>query len=202
MSLLHLGCCRNNPTKKPKEIDLAHYNYHPAFLCSVANEKTGDNLAFTYYGDGLSPTKVENGNETKYVYLNGKVIEELDGEGNVKARNIWGNELLYRKDYSSSKGGYFGYNSHGDVVSISDADGNDLNTYDYDSWGNIVSQTEGMSNPFKYRGEMYDDKTEFYYLRAPYYDPKLGVLFQWIRIRGKWTIHLVRIGIRMFLIIR
>jgi len=31
-----------------------------------------------------------------------------------------------------------------------------------------------MSNPFKYSGEVFDEKTGYYYLRARYYDPKIG----------------------------
>ncbi|RNB64576.1 hypothetical protein EDM55_27130 [Brevibacillus centrosporus] len=143
-------------------------------LRGTSNAKTGDTSAYTYFGDGLRATKVENGTETKYVYLNGKVVEELDAVGNVQARNIWGNELLFRKDFASGESGYYGYNSHGDVVSVSDNSGNDLNTYEYDTWGKVVSQTEGMTNPFKYSGEVYDEKTGLYYLRARYYDPSVG----------------------------
>lgn len=143
-------------------------------LRSYANERTGDEGSYTYYGNGLRATKEENGNQTKYVYLNGNVIEELDNAGNVKARNIWGNELLFRKDVGANKQGYYLYNSHGDVVSITDSSGTELNRYDYDSWGNLVAQTETMSNPFKYSGEIFDEKTGYYYLRARYYDPKIG----------------------------
>ncbi|EAO9488552.1 RHS repeat-associated core domain-containing protein, partial [Salmonella enterica] len=143
-------------------------------LRGITNEQTADSETYTYYGDGLRATKAGNDSETKYVYVNGKVIEELDGSGNVKARNIWGNELLFRKDFEANKSGYYGYNSHGDVVVISDENGHEINTYDYDVWGNIVSETEGMKNPFKYSGEIYDEKTGLYYLRARYYDPSLG----------------------------
>ena len=55
---------------------------------------TGVTASYTYYGDGLRATRTVNGNFTRYVYWNGHVIEELDASGNVKARNIWGNELL------------------------------------------------------------------------------------------------------------
>jgi len=143
-------------------------------LRGIANEGKGNEESYTYFGDGLRATKAANGTETKYVYLNGKVIEELDESGNVKARNVWGNELLFRKDYVTNQNGYYGYNSHGDVVSISDEEGNDVNLYDYDTWGNIVSKTEGMSNPFRYSGEIYDEASGFYYLRARYYDPSIG----------------------------
>nr|WP_274388461.1 RHS repeat-associated core domain-containing protein [Brevibacillus agri] len=143
-------------------------------LRAAVNTTTGVNAAYTYFGNGLRATKVENGIQTNYVYLNGHVIEELDAAGNVTARNVWGNELLFRKDAASDKKGYYAYNSHGDVVSIADETGKKLNAYVYDTWGNVVSKTEEMSNPFQYSGEIYDEKTGFYYLRARYYDSKVG----------------------------
>ncbi|MED1784003.1 RHS repeat-associated core domain-containing protein [Brevibacillus fortis] len=161
--------------KLPTDIGTTNYTYDERNrLRSTSNEKTGTTTSYTYFGDGLRATKVDNGDETKYVYLNGKVIEELDAAGNAKAQNVWGNELLFRKDLLTNKNGYYGYNSHGDVIAISDENGQDLNTYEYDTWGNVTSQTEGMSNPYKYSGEIYDEKTGFYYLRARYYDPTVG----------------------------
>ncbi|RNB88787.1 hypothetical protein EDM59_06685 [Brevibacillus nitrificans] len=161
--------------KKPLESGSVTYTFDERNqLRGTSNAKTGDTSAYTYFGDGLRATKVENGTETKYINLNGKVIEELDAAGNVVARNIWGNELLFREDFTAGKGGYYGYNSHGDVVSVTDGSGNNLNTYEYDTWGNVVSETKGMANPFKYSGEIYDEKTGLYYLRARYYDPSVG----------------------------
>lgn len=161
--------------KKPAESGNTSYTFDGRNrLRGVTDETTGAATTYTYFGDGLRATKAKNGAETRYVYLNGHVIEELDATGNVLARNIWGNELLFRKDFASGKGGYYGYNSHGDVVSITDGSGNELNRYEYDTWGNIVSRTEGMSNPFAYSGEIYDDESGMYYLRARYYDPKVG----------------------------
>ncbi|MFE1630924.1 RHS repeat-associated core domain-containing protein [Brevibacillus reuszeri] len=159
----------------PTETGSATYTFDERNrLRSVVNETTGDTSTYTYYGDGLRASKTENGIQTKYVYLSGKVIEELDAANASKARNIWGNELVLRKDMSTGKSGYYHYNSHGDVVAISDGTGQELNSYAYDTWGNVISKTEGMSNPYQYSGEPYDEKTGFYYLRARYYDPKVG----------------------------
>ncbi|OMD34714.1 hypothetical protein BSK56_33475, partial [Paenibacillus borealis] len=72
------------------------------------------------------------------------------------------------KDY------YYLYNGHGDVVQIVNTSGTPVNTYSYDEWGNITSQTEGIQNSFKYAGEIYDAETGLYYLRARYYDPSIG----------------------------
>ncbi|CAM5795903.1 RHS repeat domain-containing protein [Brevibacillus borstelensis] len=143
-------------------------------LRGVTNEKTGAKAEYTYYPDGLRATKTADGGETRYVYLNGRVIEELDKNGQLKAQNIWGNELLSRKDVAANKRGYYLYNSHGDVVKVVGENGEELNRYEYDTWGNLTAKTEGMSNPFTYSGEILDGETGFYYLRARYYDPTVG----------------------------
>ncbi len=65
---------------------------------------------------------------------------------------------------------YYLTNGHGDVVQIVDENGNIVNSYNYDEWGNILNQTEQISNPIKYAGEYYDEESGLYYLRARYYD--------------------------------
>ncbi|WP_412679447.1 RHS repeat domain-containing protein [Brevibacillus fortis] len=134
---------------------------------------------YTYYPGGLRASKQQTGSvtdTTNYVYLNGQVIEELTQDGRVKARNVFGNQLIWRKDYASNLEGNYYYNSHGDVVKIKAPNGNVLNTYDYDIWGNLITDKvkETISNPFMYAGEMFDKESGFYYLRARYYDPKIG----------------------------
>ncbi|MFC3803198.1 RHS repeat-associated core domain-containing protein [Cohnella sp. GCM10012308] len=140
----------------------------------------GTTAIYTYYADGLRATKTVNGQKTRYVYVEGKIVEELDGSGNLKARNIWGNELLYRKDYTNNRAGYYLHNGHGDVVQIVDADGSldVLKSYEYDIWGNIkkVSGNSGkpFDNSFGYTGELHDQENGYIYLRARYYDPTVG----------------------------
>ena len=51
--------------------------------------------------------------------------------------------------------------------------------YKYDAWGKpiarrsltIAYETLGKLNPFRYRGYVYDEETELYYLRSRYYNP-------------------------------
>jgi RHS repeat-associated protein len=69
---------------------------------------------------------------------------------------------------------YYLYNGYGDVVQIVDTNGNVVNSYQYDEWGNILNQNETISNSFKYAGEQYDSETGLYYLRARYCDPNVG----------------------------
>ncbi|MGM0714322.1 MAG: RHS repeat-associated core domain-containing protein, partial [Bacillota bacterium] len=145
---------------------------------------------YTYYPGGLRATKQQTGtvtDTTHYVYLNGQVIEELTQDGRVKARNVFGNQLIWRKDFTTNQEGTYYYNSHGDVVKIKGPSGNVLNTYEYDIWGNLLADKvkEAMPNPFAYAGEMYDKESGFYYLRARYYDPKMGRFVSEDTVKGQ-----------------
>ena len=65
-------------------------------------------------------------------------------------------------------------------MAIVDATGTAVVSYAYDAWGNILSvtgtmaDTLGESNPLRYRGYVYDNETELYYLQSRYYDPEIG----------------------------
>ncbi|RAP24773.1 hypothetical protein C2W64_02780 [Brevibacillus laterosporus] len=136
--------------------------------------KNDKESTYTYYPGELRASKEADGKTTRYVYLNGHVIEELDDKNNLQARNIWGNELLYRDDVADKKQGYYYANAHGDIIEVKDKDGQTLNQYEYDLWGNVESKQEKMTNPFLYAGELYDEESGLIYLRARYYDPNEG----------------------------
>ena len=69
------------------------------------------------------------------------------------------------------------YNLQGDVIALIDSNGKKVVEYKYDAWGRILSKTGTMAstlgtlNPFRYRGYVYDEETELYYLRDRYYVP-------------------------------
>ncbi len=58
--------------------------------------------------------------------------------------------------------------AHGDVVGLGSY------RYKYDAFGNIISYNDDDSNPFYYCGEYFDNETQTYYLRARYYNPRIG----------------------------
>ncbi|MNO32897.1 tRNA(Glu)-specific nuclease WapA precursor [compost metagenome] len=137
---------------------------------------TKDNGSTTidYLPNGLRYQKTTANVKTQYNYNgNGEVISESKSNGQ-KANYIRGDRLLVKKDITTAKDYYYLYNGQGDVVQIVDTNGTVVNSYSYDVWGNIANQTEGISNSFKYAGEIYDQETGLYYLRARYYDPSIG----------------------------
>ena len=70
----------------------------------------------------------------------------------------------------------------GDVVGLLDNSGALVVEYKYDAWGKPIATTGslaatlGKRNPFRYRGYVYDEETELYYLRSRYYNPAVGRL--------------------------
>jgi len=130
---------------------------------------------FDYAADGMRYKKTSGTNVVQYRYdQNQQVIAEVDGNNNTIANYVRGDRLLVKKDVASSKDYFYLYNGHGDVIQIVDASGKVVNSYNYDEWGNINQQTEGITNIFKYTGEVYDNETGLYYLRARYYDQSMG----------------------------
>lgn len=130
--------------------------------------------SMSYYADGMRAKKESPSGVTNYIYnLSGKLVAEAENSSTVTSNYIWGpNRVLAKKNAGGEY--YYLYNGHGDVVQMIDRNGNIVNNYEYDEWGNILYSKETVSNPFKYAGEVYDQETGLYYLRARYYDPTMG----------------------------
>ena len=75
---------------------------------------------------------------------------------------------------------YYITNLQGDVMSIVDGTGAVVAEYEYDPYGNILSTTGtladtlGQINPRRYRGYVYDQECNLYYLQSRYYDPSIS----------------------------
>ncbi|MDQ6423102.1 S8 family serine peptidase [Paenibacillus sp. LHD-117] len=127
---------------------------------------------YAYNAEGLRTQKTVGGETTLYLYEYDKVILEVNGKGQTKARNVYGINLLTR-EMGSEKYSYL-YNGHGDVTSLVDNAGVVKASYRYDAFGNIMESTGTVQNPIRYAGYQYDEESKLYYLNARYYDPKIA----------------------------
>jgi len=62
----------------------------------------------------------------------------------------------------------------GSAVDLTDLTGNIVQSYVYDSFGNIVSQVGTLLNSYTYTGRELDSESGLYYYRARYYDSWIG----------------------------
>ena len=133
--------------------------------------------SFTYDTSGRRLSKTTGGTTTNYYYAGDMLVGQKTGN----------NELEFMFD---SSGDYFGFtyngtayyyikNLQGDVISIFNANGNEVATYTYDAWGRTLATTDtsGVNisaiNPIRYRGYYYDTETGFYFLQTRYYAPEI-----------------------------
>jgi RHS repeat-associated protein len=72
---------------------------------------------------------------------------------------------------------FFISNTHGDVASRADQDGNIVNRYAYGPWGEATRISEQLPQPFRYGGYYYDQDAELYWLHARWYHPDVGRFF-------------------------
>ena len=56
------------------------------------------------------------------------------------------------------------------MVGLTNMAGALVNTYTYDRYGNILAQTEGVAQPFKFAGVYYDSEYNLHKMGARYYD--------------------------------
>ena len=92
-----------------------------------------------------------------------------DENGEAFGIEIGGKEYFYVK------------NAQNDVVRIVDSANETVVSYQYDSWGKLLSCEDtsendivSFINPYTYRGYYYDSDTQLYYLNSRYYSPEWG----------------------------
>ena len=105
---------------------------------------------------------------------NTTVLFYYDQNGQVYSMTVGNNTYFFIK------------NLQGDVTKIINDGGTVCATYAYDAWGALLTTKNendeiitdpnhiAFTNPFRYRGYVYDPETELYYLQSRYYDPLTG----------------------------
>ncbi|MCI7791513.1 MAG: RHS repeat-associated core domain-containing protein, partial [Lachnospiraceae bacterium] len=112
-----------------------------------------------------------------FVFDGGRVVTEETQEDTI--HYITANRRLIASDSEKAKT-YYHYASDelGSITHVADEEGNVLNRYEYDAFGNMAKCEENIHNRFRYCGEQYDAVTQQYYLRARFYNPVIGRFIQ------------------------
>jgi RHS repeat-associated protein len=132
----------------------------------------GSSAGYTYNGSGLRTSKTVSGMAEAFVWEVADGLPLLIGDGTTSY--VSGPGGLPLEQINGSTVLYYQQDQLGSTRVLTDASGAVAETYTYDSYGNIASQTGSVSNPFLYSGQYRDGESGYYYLRARYYDPSTG----------------------------
>lgn len=141
----------------------------------------GSAVRVTYHGDGNLAAKTAGGVTTKYLVddLNptgySQVIEEVVG-GQVERQYTYGNAIISQRQRSGSSwaASFYSTDGHGSVRQLTDSAGAITDTYDYDAFGKLISQTGTTPNAYLFAGERFDADLGLYHFRARSYDADRG----------------------------
>jgi YD repeat-containing protein len=107
--------------------------------------KNSKQVEFKYNGLGQRVEKTADSVITRFLYdEEGNIVLETDKDGNEKARNIYGINLISRE--VNNEKAYYMYNAHGDVTALTDKNGNVIGKQDYDAFGNMTTDTTTFEN--------------------------------------------------------
>ena len=135
-----------------------------------------------YDAEGLRYEVEENDKLVQFIFNHDReVIAEKQDD--VWRSYIRESELLFSSAEHARTYYHYASDEMGSITHITDGD-RILNTYEYDVWGEVVSEREEVDNRFKFNGQQLDPITGQYYLRARYYNPVIGRFTQEDTYRG------------------
>jgi RHS repeat-associated protein len=141
-----------------------------------------DSTLIEYINDPLGrriAKKVNGAIEEKYLWLDQTTLLAVyDGAGNLRQRFEYADD---RVPYAMTQGGttyYLAYDQVGSLRLITDSAGNNVKRVDYDSFGNIISDSNPtFAIPFGFAGGLNDPDTKLVRFGYRDYMPEIG----------KWT---------------
>jgi RHS repeat-associated protein len=151
------------------------YDSEHRLIASVTPE---GNWSYEYDALGNRIASNFNGHRTEYLLDPkglGDVVAEYGGDGNIVARYTHGLGLVSRVD-GLNAASYYDSDANGSIVGLSDIAGDYLNLYRYLPFGESLSTSETVSNPFEYVGQwgVMREGNTLDFMRARFYDPLTG----------------------------
>jgi RHS repeat-associated protein len=158
-------------------------------LISVTLPGSGGTVQFSYDPFNRRVKKVSSAGTSIFVYDGDNLIEEASSSGTPVARytqteNIDEPLAMLRSSATS----YYQADGLGSVTSLSSAAGSLAQTYGYDTFGQQLSSTGSLTNPFRYTARELDSEAGLYFYRVRYYDSATG------RFMSEWSAPRIRRG--------
>ena len=140
----------------------------------IGVNKNGIQINYQYDQQGRLISKTMGGKCIRYIWDNNELIAEMDSEGNIIKRYIYGNttnEIILISDKGANY--WCLRDGLGSVIQTTKDDGTEIGKCSYDVYGTIRSGNIDPV-PVRFAGMFWDADASLYYVKARWYDPKIG----------------------------
>jgi RHS repeat-associated protein len=141
----------------------------------VSATVNGSPVEYQYNDAGIRVSSKVGGVETRYLLDEGmtaNVWEEYSPNGTVQTSYSYGYDLITQTQ--GTQVNYYLADGLGSIRLLTDSQGQLVNAYGYEAFGETVSQSGTASNKYQFAGEQFDGALGDYYLRQRFYDPSNG----------------------------
>nr|WP_313183253.1 RHS repeat-associated core domain-containing protein [Lacrimispora sp.] len=138
--------------------------------------------SYRYDGEGLRYETEEAGKVIRFVFDRGELAAEESGL--EQKRYCRGHHVVSLQSAGEDSPNYFVCDEMGSTIFLLDQEQEIRKSYHYDPFGSIIETSGSIENRITYTGQMYDGISGQYYLRARFYNPKIGRFMQEDAYRG------------------
>lgn len=164
-----------NLIRKTEDGEVTQYFYDGESRLIRVALPDGEKVHYQYDPFGNRIGREQGADITRYFLDGDNILFELDGNNNTLARYTSGLELdswiSMRRDGQSY---VYHTDALGSTTGLTGAGQELAAAYEYDAYGNILSQEGSVVNPYTYTGREWDESIGFYYYRSRWYDGRIG----------------------------
>lgn len=166
-----------NLISKTEGDDVTTYEYNNENRLVKVIEPNGIETEYEYDPIGNRIATIYNGERTEYLvdpFGFGDIVGEYDSDGNLIANYTHGNGLVSRSNDNDSA--FYDADAIGSTVGLTNAAGDQVNSYSYLPFGQELSETEAIENSFEFVGQwgVTEETNGLDFMRARLYDPLIG----------------------------
>ena len=132
----------------------------------------GGIATYAYNGDGLRMSKTTSGTVTRFTWDTLGTLPLLLANGSIYF--IYGPDGQPIEHISGTAVDYLQTDQAGSVRLMTNSAGQNVGTYNFTSYGQIIGHTGTATSVLQYDGQFTDPESGLIYLRARYYNPSTG----------------------------
>jgi RHS repeat-associated protein len=150
------------------------YTWSEANLLTGVTPSTGLPTSYAYDGNNLLQSETTGSNTTEFTWDTQSSVPLLLSDGTNYYIYGAGNSPIEQISVSTGSPSYLLSDQIASIRDITSSAGSVVGSTTYGPWGSVTGTSGSATSPFGFAGQYLDPVSDFYYLRARWYDPGTG----------------------------